>query len=70
MMSHGSILILLGSVAAPHSYSGEENGSIFMNCSGTEESVFDCELDYQHHCDHTEVASVICAGQLPPEIVK
>ena len=35
-----------------------------MNCIGLEESLSDCVIDSQHHCNHAEGASVICRGQL------
>ena len=56
------ILYLLGANASPHSYSGAENGTIFVNCIGQEGSLFDCEFDSQHHCNNLEAASVICTG--------
>ena len=62
---------LPGSIATSRSYSSRENCTIFMNCNGMEESVFDCEFDSLYQRNHTEGASVICAalGQLLAENV-
>ena len=61
-------LFLLGAIATSHSYSGRENGTIFLNCTGGEESVFDCTVGFQRNCNHAERVSVTCQGQLQTEM--